>query len=135
MLNENKERRIREIFHFIIVGGSATILDYILYRIVLKEFAFIIVRKGISTICAVTYSFFINKNWTFMYGEQINIDLIIKYIVSQALNLCVNIMVNYIVFIRFNEVNLAFVMATGCGMVANFTLQKLWVFKEKEING
>lgn len=116
---------------FILVGGSSTLIDFIIYMI-LSKYINISLAKIISMSIASIYSFIINKNWTFTNNEKIDMVMIVKYIVTQILNITVNTCVNSLIFKISNIKVLAFVIATGVAMCVNFILQKVVVFKKEE---
>lgn len=121
-------RRFKKEFKFIIVGGSSTLLDFIIYMLLSNKLD-IVISKIVSMTIASVYSFFINKNWTFSNKEQINIILIIKYIIGQILNIIINTSVNALVYNLCNYKIIAFICATIIAMVFNYLFQNYIVFK------
>lgn len=121
----------KRVIRFLIVGGISTCIDFLIYYS-LNRFIDISISKLISMICACSFSFVLNRTWTFSFkGKRILIQ-ILKYIFVQMINISVNVSINYFTF-KFTGIKLlAFVFATAVAMVVNYLLQKIFVFKEKQ---
>lgn len=113
---------------FIIIGGTATCIDFTIYMLLSQWISFSY-AKAISMIISCVFSFFINKKWTFHDKEAINTIKISKYVISQGINIVINVSMNAFVLEISNIKILAFIIATATAMVANFLLQKNFVFK------
>ncbi len=129
-------------YRFIIVGGVATFIDFLLYM-VLSRYMDISIAKFLSMSASSILSYFANKCWTFSNNERSNMKYITKYYVTFFVNMSVNLLINrcvyYICVSRFLLMTslskcVAFVIATGVAMIVNYVLQKCWVFKQKEEN-
>ena len=55
---------------FLVVGGSSTLLDFIIYMLLSTKLN-ITISKFISMTVSSIYSFLINKNWTFNNKNKI----------------------------------------------------------------
>lgn len=117
------------IFRFLIIGGSSTIIDFIIYYI-LSCCIDISISKCISMLCASIYSYFLNKYWTFVNDDKRPLLTIIKYYITFAVNMVINISVNSFIFYHTQSKIIAFIIATGIAMIINYLLQKNWVFKK-----
>ena len=115
---------------FLVVGGSSTLLDFIIYMLLSTKLN-ITISKFISMTVSSIYSFLINKNWTFENGEKINKTMIIKYIGAQLLNIFVNTSINTIIYTLTNNKLVSFVIATATAMIVNYFSQKIIVFKKE----
>ena len=115
---------------FLVVGGTSTLLDFIIY-ILLSSKIDVNISKLISMSISCIYSFFINKNWTFSNKDNINIILILKYILGQILNICINTLTNYFVYKICSFKIISFIIATIVAMIFNFLYQNYIVFKRK----
>ena len=123
VLNKYKKQ-----IRFLITGGSSTLIDFIIYYFLSVKIN-ISVSKMISMFCACIYSFFINKNWTFSFKGKMDKVLVLKYIISQALNIIINTFVNTLVYNISEMKILAFIVATGIAMTFNYLFQNYIVFK------
>nr|WP_321023666.1 GtrA family protein [Clostridium neonatale] len=123
--------RDKKIIKFILVGSISTSIDLCIYMILSSEFN-IILSKIISTTIACIISLIINKNWTFQYKKDMNLVLILKYIIVQITNILCNVTTNTIIYKITQKKFISFVIATLCAMIVNFLLQKYYVFIVKE---
>lgn len=114
---------------FLFVGGSSTLLDFFIY-LSLSNFIAISLSKCFSMIVSCTYSFFLNKSWTFNDKQKINTKQIISYIIVQVINIVTNVTINQMGYIITNNKLLAYIVATGISMIVNYLLQKNIIFKE-----
>lgn len=122
IIKENK------IIRFIIVGGTSTCIDFIIYML-LNKIISITISKLISMTISCVYSFFINRNWTFGDKNTNAVFQIPKYVFSQCINIVTNVVVNEIMIILTNEKVISYICATLCAMTVNYILQNNIVFK------
>ena len=114
---------------FLVVGGSSTLLDFIIYMLLSTKLN-ITISKFISMTVSSIYSFLINKNWTFNNKNKITFILTFKYILCVFINIFVNTTSNTLIFNLTNNKIISFLFATGIAMIVNYTIQKKIVFKE-----
>ena len=123
-----KNKLENQILIFIIIGGLATTIDFIIYSYLL-DFISINFSKLISMLVSSLFSYFMNKIFTFNKGKNYNSKYLIKFYIIFLLNLLTNIFVNYYVYEWTSIKILAFILATLFGMIVNFIGQKFYVFK------
>lgn len=122
--------KTKELFRFLIGGGTGVITDYIVYRILLSMNIDISISKTVSFICGSIVGFIINKLWTFESKSFIKSEIyryIILYSITAIINSLINNLAIYVIGIQF----IAFLCATGTSTVLNFLGQKFFVFKGK----
>lgn len=123
---------IREMLKFLVGGGSAVIVDFIVYKVLLSSGGDVVWSKGFSYVSGAIVGFIINKLWTFQskgFSKREIGRYILLYIISALLNAGINKMVLHVVDITI----VAFLFATGASTVLNFLGQKFFVFvKEKK---
>ena len=117
-----------QILMFIVIGGLATIIDFIIYNYLLA-FISINFSKLISMLVSSLFSYFMNKIFTFNKGKNYNSKYLIKFYIIFLLSLLTNIFVNYYAYKWTSIKILAFILATLFGMIVNFIGQKFYVFK------
>lgn len=125
-----KKAEINRIMKFLVTGGSATLIDFCIYFI-LNKFINISIAKFISMLVSCTFSFLINKGWTFQIKEKTNKAYVIKYAITQGINISVNVATNHFVFYATGKKLVAYVIATATGMTVNFLLQRFFVFNQR----
>lgn len=122
----NKIRK-KEVLRFLIGGGSAVAVDFIVYHL-LMECISVDLSKAISYVVGATVGFVINKLWTFESKSFRTVE-VVKYILLYACSAAVNAGVNRLVLSVFANSLLAFLCATGVSTVMNFLGQKFFVFQ------
>ena len=126
---ENKIKK-KELLRFLVGGGSAVIMDFIAYKILLYIGINMPVSKAVSYICGAAVGFIINKLWTFE-SKKFSETEIMKYILLYMVSAVVNTGVNKLIMGIFKVQILAFLYATGVSTVLNFLGQKFFVFINK----
>lgn len=121
----------RNIIRFLVVGGTSTFIDFIIYMLLSIRFP-VALSKMFSMCCASAFSFIVNKKWTFESQEQTHFFMIVKYILAQCINIGTNVSINQIVFGISKDKVISFILATGCAMCVNYLLQRLFVFQRAE---
>ena len=119
---------IREIGKFLVGGGSAVIVDFLVYMI-LRRYIDLSVAKAISYVAGAIVGFLINKNWTFE-SKGFSAGEIAKYIVLYAFSACANTIINRIVLFLVPITVFAFLCATGTSTIINYLGQKFFVFRK-----
>lgn len=120
--------RDQSIWKFLMVGGCCTIIDYVLYMLLVDDLG-IFLSKGGSMGCSMVVNYFLNKYWSFSARENKTGREVIRYMIAQALNILANVCTNAVIFKCFKVKTVAFIGATGIAMVINYLLQRFWVFK------
>ena len=123
-----KDKLEYQILVFLLIGGLATTIDFVIYNYLFTFFS-INISKLISMLSSSLFSYFTNKIFTFNKGKNYNQKYLIKFYIIFLLNLLTNIIVNYYVYKLTSVKLLAFILATLFGMTVNFIGQKFFVFK------
>lgn len=128
LLKNNK--LLLQIFKFIIVGGIATIIDFIVLFI-LKEFIGLneIVANTISFTVSVVYNYIASVKWVFDVDKDKNKSTqFITFITFSIIGLLLN---NLILWICIDKLSIYYligkVIATGIVMVFNFVTRKMFL--------
>lgn len=119
----------KNLFRFCIIGGGTTLIDWCIYWFLSKSID-VTIAKIISMVFASVFSYFFNKIWTFENADRKHVKYLWKYYITFAVNIGINTSINTFIYSRTEQKLIALVIATGCATVANFILQKFWVFKE-----
>ena len=113
---------------FLVVGGSSTLLDFIIYMLLSTKLN-ITISKFFSMMISSIYAFLINKNWTFNNKNKTTFILAFKYVLCVCINIFVNTTSNTLLFNITRNKIISFVIATSIAMVLNYTIQKRIVFR------
>lgn len=120
---------IRELLKFCVGGGSAVIVDFLMYMF-LKQYIVVSAAKTISFIMGAAVGFVINKLWTFE-SRSFSTSEIMLYILLYACSATANMLVNKGILLISSVTVLAFLGATTVSTIINFWGQKFFVFRKK----
>ncbi len=122
---------MKELLRFLVGGGSAVLVDFLSYQLLMALGLGISPAKAVSYVLGAAVGFVINKLWTFE-SKQFRPLEIVKYIILYAVSALANTLVNKLVLGWFGWKLFAFLAATGVSTVMNFIGQKFFVFRKKE---
>lgn len=119
-----------QIFKFIIVGGTATVIDFVVLFI-LKEFIGLneIVANTISFTVSVIYNYIASVKWVFdVDQDKSKSKQFITFIIFSIVGLLIN---NLILWICIDKLSIYYLIgkaiATGIVMVFNFITRKMFL--------
>ena len=124
--------KYKSFIKYLICGGSSTAIDFLVYMI-LSSHINISIAKFTSMCIASIFSFFVNKGWTFEDNRKITKVQIFKYILTQIINISVNVGFNKVIYTLSNMKICAFIIATVVAMIVNYFMQKIIVFKKEDV--
>lgn len=129
---ENNIQRIikNSLIRFLIVGGISTCCECLIYIMLSRQFNVYIAKTISMTICC-TAVFFLNKRWTFQDLELADKTQVTKYVISQIVNVAVNVGVNGGLYQISKKKMFSYLVAITCSTIVNYLLQKIWVFKKR----
>ncbi len=125
-----KQIKMKELLRFLVGGGSAVIVDFVVYRILVYIGIDMSVSKAISYVAGAAVGFVINKFWTFEC-KQLSLKEVFRYIILYACSALANTAVNAVVMCVLPVTLFAFLCATGVSTIINFFGQKFFVFRQK----
>ena len=124
------EKLFSQIFKFIIVGGLATLMDWLLYYILVNIFN---INPLISNIISFTlpaiYNFFASIKWVFNTNENKSKKrMFIEFMIFTVIGL---ILSELLIFIGINLLkknkNIIKIFANGIVMIFNFVTRKIFL--------
>jgi len=127
-----RHNSVRQFMKFCIIGSTNVAIDFSIYFILTRLFKiyFIIANVG-SFLCAITWSFYMNKRWTFRHALSGDMKKkYIKFFIVNAIGVTLQTLILYIL-VTFGEMHdllskcIAIVLVTFW----NFFASKYWVFK------
>ena len=129
IINE-KNKLEYQILMFIVIGGLATIIDFIIYNYLLA-FISINFSKLISMLVSSLFSYFMNKIFTFNKGKNYNSKYLIKFYIIFLLNLLTNIFVNYYAYKWTSIKNISFYFSHTFWNDSKFYRTEIFMFLNK----
>lgn len=146
---ESRLKKLAQQFgKFFLVGIMNTLIDLIVLNIStlssgITEGSGYAIQKGFSFIAAVTFSYFVNKNWTFQDKSTENsgrkfsqfffisiIGMIINVSAATAAITYIKPLLNLTFLSDQLWVSIGALCGTAIGLLWNFLGYKLWVFKK-----
>jgi putative flippase GtrA len=143
---------VKQFSKFVLVGVMNTLVDLAVLNAETlitgsKEGSGYAVQKGLSFLVAVSFSYFLNKNWTFQDKSQENqtkkfSQFLSVSVVGMLINVATaTLVVTYLKPVINPTLNLSFLTdqlwvnigalsGTAVGLIWNFIGYKLWVFKK-----
>lgn len=119
----------KELLRFLVGGGSAVVVDFTLYRVLMVVGLDRTSSKAFSFICGSIVGFIINKLWTFE-SFSFSKKEIFRYIVLYTCTATINTIVNKSVLMIVPVELAGFLCATGVSTILNFLGQKYFVFQK-----
>lgn len=126
-----KQIKLKELLRFLVGGGSAVIIDFIVYRVLVHFGVDLSVSKAISYVAGAAVGFVLNKFWTFEC-KKLSITEVLRYILLYACSAVANTVVNLVVMWVTSMTIFAFLCATGVSTIMNFLGQKFFVFRQAD---
>ena len=124
------KRLFKQIFRFVIVGGTATIIDWGIYYI-LYNFLHInpLIANIMSFVVSVTYCYIASIKWVYDVDKSKNkIKIFIEFLIFSVIGLLIS---ELLLWFGINKLGinamLTKVIATGIVMVFNFITRKLFL--------
>jgi putative flippase GtrA len=125
---------------FCIVGGVATLIDFIIFNISAyflgNGFLMPQLSRILGIITSMIWNFTMNRNITFNAKEEKIKSQLAKWLIIYGITSMINIIVFSIVINiignSFWERNIAFVLGTGISLTLNFIGSLLWAFRSKK---
>ena len=123
----------KQFIKFCLVGTTNLILDVFIYWLLTRAFDVYYMLAGVlSFVLVVTWSFLINRRWTFRHQGQDTTNQYVKFFVVNVIVAILNLSALYIFVEWFDFYDLAVKLAAAVVMAfINFGLNKLWTFKTR----
>lgn len=119
----------KELVRFLFGGGSAVLVDFAAYHLLMRLGMGRDLAKGASFFCGAAVGFVINKLWTFE-SRGFSKGEIARYAILYSCTSVVNSLVNRAALSLLSVEILGFLCATGVSTVLNFLGQKYFVFRK-----
>ena len=131
-ISEKSEKLLLQIFKFIIVGGTATLLDWAVYY-VLYNFLHInpLIANILSFTVSVIYNYIASVNWVFDVNKnKSKVAMLVEFLVLSVIGLLISELLLWIGIdkLGLNEM-LVKIGATIIVMIFNFITRKIFLEK------
>lgn len=133
MINKILQKKIiRQFIKFCLIGAFNTFLDFSIYIFLTRVFLiYYLIANLINSTITVTFSFFLNKKWTFRDKNSQVSSQYIKFWIMALFGMGVNELILFLLvkYLGFYDL-LAKVVAIGVVLFWNFFIGRYWVFKQ-----
>lgn len=132
--DRKEELLMKKFIKFCIVGAGNTLLTFLVFSLLFTVGMNYLAANIIGYSVGVANSYFWNRRWVFR--TESSYKNLIRFISVNVLTLLINTSCLFILvdFLGIHEL-IAQLIATGIGMVINFTLNKIWTFKSEMVRG
>ncbi len=125
---------VAQFIRYAIVGAVNTVLDFGIYAGLTRGFEFwkhhYLLANGTSFIIIVTWSFFLNKCWTFRNREARHASQYLKFLIITLMGMGIAESVLYLGVEIFSAHDVvAKILATPLVVVWNFFAYRFWAFR------
>lgn len=127
----------KEALKFMSVGIVNTFLDAAVYIFLTRETLIfsehLTMAKFFSFLAGTVSSLLLNRHWTFGVRTRLALGEVARFYTMTSFSLAVNVaMMNFLVGLGMYDLA-ALAVTTLCTFVTNFTLSKIWVFKQQKM--
>ena len=129
--------RYSKIIRFGIIGVMAFFVDWLVLKFLVDRHTYFLVARLLSFLVAVSFTFTLNKYWTFREAAPAPILLqFLQFLAANSVGGAVNYAVSSSVYFFFLEPGtrflwLSLLMGTGAGFIFNFILSDRLVFRKR----
>ena len=125
----------KQFIKFCLVGSTNLILDVFIYWFLTRVFDVYYMLAGVlSFVLVVTWSFLINRRWTFRHNGADTTSQYLKFFVVNVIVAILNLSSLYIFVEWFDFYDLAVKLAAAVVMAfVNFGLNKFWTFRTHNV--
>ena len=120
----------KEFTKFCLVGFSNLFLDLAVYLLLTRYLHIFYLLAGIcSFVVAMSWSFFVNRQWTFRHQGGNLKQLYLKFFIANAISMVANLSLLYIFVdgLHINDILSKFLVAVVVAFLS-FSLNKFWTF-------
>ena len=129
-----KNNDLIKFIRFSIVGVGNTLVNWIIFFILNQCGVHYIIANIIAYAVATINSYIWNSLWVFKYGQGLKVNTSVKFFILNLIGLTVNTSIMYVLVDIFNfKKFVALVIASIFVVIMNYTVNKLWVFREKKV--
>ena len=131
-----KNNDLIKLIRFSIVGVGNTLVNWGIFFILNAFGVYYIISNIIAYIIeyiiATINSYIWNSLWVFKYGQGLDINTSVKFFILNLVGLTANTTIMYILvdILNLNKF-MSLVLASVVVVIMNYTINKLWVFKEE----
>ena len=125
---------LKGFIRYSIVGLGNTIVNWLIFFILNEYGVYYVISNILAYLIATINSYIWNSLWVFKYRQGLKINTSVKFFILNLIGLTVNTSIMYVLVDIFNfKKFVALVIASIFVVIMNYTVNKLWVFREKKV--
>jgi putative flippase GtrA len=129
-----RDQHLRSLLRFLLVGGTAVLIDGLSYVLLHRAGVPVDPAKAISFLIGAVFAYF--ANWRFTFGARrgrwSEVLFVVVYALALGLNVAANAGVRAWLGTSVVGATIAFLVATGLSAAWNFVGMSLFVFRPEE---
>lgn len=131
--DEKMKDDTKEIVSYVFVGGMTTLVNYVVYFLLLKIHSHWLIANSISWIFAVLFAYYTNKRYVFKSTNDVKKEFI-SFILLRFMTLLIE---NICLYLLIDLLNLQPMISKVCvsfiTILSNYILCKFKIFKEEGV--
>lgn len=128
------DREFDRVFKFVCVGILNTLLNWIIFIFLNDKGVYYIISNIIAYTIATVHSYLWNYMWVFKYKGSNQKETASKFVILNLMGLSINTLIMFILVDKINISKIvAIIITTAIVMVFNYILNKIWVFRRKNL--
>ena len=129
-----REQHLRSLLRFLLVGGTAVVLDAVAYVLLDAAGTPVDLAKALGFLTGAVFAYF--ANWRFTFGARRSrwseVLFVVVYALALVLNVAAHAGVRAWLGTSTVDATIAFLVATGLSAAWNFVGMSLFVFRQEE---
>jgi putative flippase GtrA len=122
---------IHSLLRFLLVGGAATALQYLIMAALIHGVAMeAVLASGIGFVLSAVFNYWANARFTFRTGGGHRQSLP-RFIVTLGAGCAINVVVLYVLTRLGVSLVLSQLLTTGVVLIWNYTINAVWTFRKK----
>ncbi|MFC1740452.1 GtrA family protein [Pseudomonadota bacterium] len=128
-MNPPNRAEQRQLFRFIVVGGTNTVIIYLLYLLLLYLGVQYLVALTIDYALGISLGYFMNRYWTFRVSRNQR-STFVKYSVSYIAVYLLNLILLFVFVDGMGlDERISQIPALGLATLVSYLTQRFWVFR------
>jgi putative flippase GtrA len=124
---------INSLLRFLLVGGTATALQYLIMAALIHAFGMdAVVASGVGFVISAVFNYWANARFTFRSGST-HRQGIPRFLVTLGAGVLINVVVLYGLTHLGLSLILSQLITTGVVLIWNYTINAIWTFRRQAV--
>lgn len=124
---------IKEMLSYVFVGGMTTLVNYVVYFILLKIHSHWLIANSISWFFAVLFAYYTNKRYVFKSKNEVKKEFI-SFVLLRFMTLLIENVCLYLLIDLMNiQPMISKILVSFITILSNYVLCKFKIFKEEGV--